>query len=292
MGTTEAVYEAASVITEEAEHVSDIFGEVVLFLKSMLPSLCFALIVLLAGMIAVKLLLAMIGRGLNKSHLEPTAASFLQSLISVILYVLVGVIVLSILNVPMTSIIAVIGTMGLAIGLALQNSLSNVAGGFLILFSKPLKVGDYVEFAGITGTVESIAILQTKLRRPDGTAVFIPNGKISDAVVLNYTEEPERRLDMEFGIGYAADAEKAKDLIAGILLKSPYVLKDKPPVIRIGELADSAVILHVRVWTEHAHYWDLRYDLNEQVKAAFDKHGIPIPYPQMDVHLQNNPEQP
>jgi small conductance mechanosensitive channel len=160
-----------------------------------------------------------------------------------------------------------------------------VAGGFLILFSKPLKVGDYVEFAGITGTVESIAILQTKLRRPDGTAVFIPNGKISDAVVLNYSEDPRRRLDLEFSIAYDADAEKAKDLLTAIVLKSPYVLKDESPVIRIGGLGDSAVTLHVRVWTEHAHYWDLHYDLHEQVKAAFDKHGIQIPYPQMDVHL-------
>lgn len=285
MGTTEAVNEAASAITEEAEHVSTLFGDISSFVKGLLPSLCFALIVLAVGVLAVKLLLRLIGRGLRRSRLEPTASSFLQSLVSVVLYVLVAVIVLSILNVPMASIIAVIGTMGLAIGLALQNSLSNVAGGFLILFSKPLKVGDFVEFDGITGTVESIGILQTKLRRLDGTSVFIPNGKISDAVVLNFSEDPRRRLDLEFGIAYDANAEKAKDLITAILLKSPYVLKDSPPLIRIGALTDSAVVLYVQVWTMHEHYWDLRYDLIEQVKASFDSSGIAIPYPQMDVHL-------
>ena len=186
-------------ITEEAEHVSSLFTAAGNFIRGILPSLGFAAAVFLGGMLLTKLLLKFVGRALRKSRIEPTAASFLHSLLTVIMYVLVMIIVLSVLNVPMTSIITVIGTMGLAIGLALQDSLSNVAGGFLILFSKPLKVGDYVEFDGITGTVESIAILQTKLRRSDGTTVFIPNSKISEAVICNYSEDPKRRLDVNFG---------------------------------------------------------------------------------------------
>lgn len=284
--TTEETNEIVSAIGDEAEHVSTLLTSVLNYIRGMLPSLAFAAVVFIAGMLLTKLLLRILNRTLSKSRLEPTAASFLHSLLSVIAYVLVAVIVLSVLNVPMTSIITVIGTMGLAIGLALQNSLSNVAGGFLILFSKPLKVGDYVEFGGVTGTVESIAILQTKMRRPDGTTVFIPNGKIADAMVLNYSEDPMRRLELDFGIGYDADAEQAKAIIRELLAKSPFAEKDPPPLVRIGELGESAVVLHVRVWTQHEHYWELYYDLLEQVKQAFDENGISIPYPQMDVHIE------
>ncbi len=282
-GVTEG--EIGEAITEEAEHVSSLLTTMLNYLRGMFPSLLSAALVLAAGIILTKVLLRLICRTLDKSKLEPTAVSFLRSLLGVILYVLVAVIVLSVLNVPMTSIITVIGTMGLAIGLALQNSLSNVAGGFLILFSKPLKVGDFVEFAGVTGTVESIAILQTKLRRPDGTTVFIPNGKISDAMVLNYSEDPRRRLDLDIGISYEADSEHAKAVIQKLLKQHPYAEQDPEPLVRVGSLDDSAVILHVRVWTTHEHYWDLHYDLLEQTKAAFEKHKIGIPYPQLDVHM-------
>lgn len=276
----------ADVITEEAEHVTTLFTTLADHIRGLLPSLISALVVLVAGIVLTRLVLKMIGHTLEKSRLEPTATSFLRSLVNVGLHVLLAVVVLSVLKVPMTSIITVIGTMGLAIGLALQNSLSNVAGGFLILFSKPLKVGDFVEFSGVTGTVESIAILQTKLRQPDGTTVFIPNGKIADSMILNYSEDPKRRIDLSFGIGYEADFEKAKAIISGILDKNPYVIKEPAPVVRVGSLDDSAVTIHVRVWTMHEHYWDLHYDLHEQVKKEFDARGISIPFPQMDVHME------
>lgn len=278
--------ELEEVITEEAEHVSSVLTTLLDYVRGLLPSLGAALLVLLVGIVLTKIVMKLIGHGFAKSNADATAVSFLQSLISVALYVLLGVIVLSVLHVPMTSIITVIGTMGIAIGLALKDSLSNVAGGFILLFSKPLKVGDLVEFGGVTGTVESIAILQTKLLRPDGTTVFIPNGKIADAMVLNYTEDPRRRLDVDFSISYEADAEKAKAIIQAILQKHPHASKEPQPLVRIGALGDSAVVLHVRVWTVHAFYWDLYYDLHEQVKAAFDEQGISFPYPQMDVHLK------
>ena len=278
--------EALSVITEETEHLGSLATQAIDFLRQRMPSLVAGLVVLALGLVIANLLTKGMTRAIKRTNADPTAVGFVQSFIRVALYVLVGVIVLSVLQVPMASIVTVIGTMGLAVVLGLQNSLSNVAGGILILFSRPLKVGDFVEIAGITGTVESIAILQTKLRRPDGTSVFIPNGKISDAVVLNYSEDPRRRLDLKFSICYDADAAKAKDLIAAILLKSSYVLKDAPPLIRIGELGDSAVVLFVQAWTMHEHYWDLYYDMHEQVKAAFDENGIGIPYPQMDVHMK------
>lgn len=287
MGTPEETNEIAEMISEEAEQVTTLFTTVADYIKGMLPSLIFAAVLLIVGLIVIKILLKIIFHGLTKSRLEPTASSFLHSLLSVILHVLVGVIVLSVLNVPMTSIITVIGTMGLAIGLALQNSLSNVAGGFLILFSKPLKVGDFVEFSGVTGTVESIAILQTKMRQPDGTTVFIPNGKIADSMILNYSEDPKRRIDLKFGISYEADFEEAKAAIMEILKRNTLAEKDPLPVVRVGEMADSAVVIYVRVWTMHEHYWDLYFDLHEQVKKEFDQRGIGIPFPQVDVHMDN-----
>lgn len=277
--------EIGEVISEEAEHVTSIFTGVWEWIRGILPSLGSAVIILILGILLIRMLLKLLERTLQKSKLDKTAAGFLHSLLRVILYILVTVIVLSVLNVPMTSIITVIGTVGLTVGLALQDSLSNVAGGFLILFSKPLKVGDFVEYAGITGTVETIGILQTKLKKPDGTTVFIPNGKISDAVILNYSEDPQRRLDIDFGIGYDSDAELAKKLIAELLDKHAAVLHDIPYIVRIGELADSAVMIHVRVWTTHDQYWNLYYDLHEQVKSVFDRHQISIPYPQKDVHI-------
>lgn len=289
--TEETAVELGEVLTEEAEHVSSVFTDLWNYCKGVLPSLGSAVLVFILGIILSKFLLKILKRTLEKSKLDKTASGFLHSLIRVVLYILVTVIVLSVLNVPMTSIITVIGTVGLTVGLALQDSLSNVAGGFLILFSKPLKVGDFVEYAGITGTVEVIGILQTKLKKLDGTTVFIPNGKISDAVILNYSEDPKRRLDLNFGIGYESDTELAKKLICEILNQHSAVLHQMPYTVRIGELGDNAVIIHVRVWTTHNDYWNLYYDLHEQVKQAFDENKISIPYPQRDIHIIQKQEE-
>lgn len=281
--------EIAEILTEETENVTGLFQSIGEFVKGLLPSLGFAAVVFVMGVVINRIVVKAMNRGMDRSKVDRTAGSFLCSLVSAVLYVILAVIVLSVLGVPMTSIITVIGTAGLAIGLALQNSLSNIAGGFIILFSKPLKVGDFVEFDGITGTVESIAILQTKLRRDDGTTVFIPNGKISDAVILNYTETPNRRLDLSFPISYSDDADHAKSLIQELLKQHPNVLQTPAPTVRIGKLADSSVDLYVRAWTTHEHYWSLYYDLHEQVKAAFDQNGVHIPYPQVEVQVRNAP---
>ena len=282
---TEAT-EAFSAITQETEHITSVLDQALQFLRDKLPALIAGLVVLVLGLVLTSLLTKGMTKALKRTSADPTAVGFVQSFIRVALYLLVGVIVLSVLQVPMASIITVLGTMGLAVVLGLQNSLSNVAGGILLLFSRPLTVGDFVEIEGITGTVEQIGILQTKLRRLDGTSVFIPNGKISDGIVLNYSEDPKRRVDLKISISYTADVEKAKDLIAAIVLKSPYALKDPSPTIRIGGFGDSAVLLDVMVWTLHEHYWPLYYELHEQIKAAFDANGITIPFPQMDVHIQ------
>lgn len=277
-----------SAITEEAEQVSSVLTDLLNFIRDLLPSLGSALIVLLCGIALSKALMKIVKRTLKRTSIDPTAVSFLSSLISVLLYLIVAVIVLSVLNVPMDSIITVIGTAGLAIGLALQDSLANVAGGFLIMFSKPLKVGDLVKFGDITGTVKSVGILQTKLVLGDQTVVFIPNGQVAEAVIVNYSEKEMRRLDLEIGISYDADFEKAKQLIGELIKAHPLAAEEPAPLVRVGRFDDSAVVLFVKVWTANDDYWDLHYDLHEQIKKAFDENGVSMPYPQVDVHMIGN----
>lgn len=278
--------ELSTAITEEAEQMSSLLSGFWNFIKSILPSVGSAVLVLVVGMMLSKALMKVIKRTLRKTSIDPTATSFLSSVISVLLYAIVAVIVLSVLNVPMDSIVTVIGTAGLAIGLALQDSLANVAGGFLIMFTKPLKVGDLVKFGDVTGTVKSVGILQTKLILADQTVVIIPNGQVSEAVIVNYSEKELRRLDLEIGISYDDDFEQAKQLIQEIVAAHPMAVEDPAPLVRVGAFGDNAVILYVKVWCRNDNYWDLHYDMHELIKKSFDENGISFPYPQMDVHMQ------
>ncbi len=280
--------ELEAVITEEVEQVSGILTGFWNFIKSLLPSLGSAVLVLVLGVMLSRALMKVIKRTLKRTSIDSTAVSFLNSLISVALYAIVAVIVLSVLNVPMDSIITVIGTAGLAIGLALQDSLANVAGGFLIMFSKPLKVGDLVKFGDVTGTVKSVGILQTQLILGDQTVVFIPNGQVADAVIINYSEKEMRRLDLEIGISYDDDFERAKKLISDLIKAHPMAAAEPAPLVRLGSFGADAIVLHVKVWTKNEHYWDLHYDLHEQIKTAFDTNGISFPFTQVDVHMLEN----
>ncbi len=282
---TETSAELGEIITEEAEHVTSVFTQLWNAVKGLLPSLGFAVLTFICGMMVIKMLMKVVRRGLGKSSISPTAASFLQSLIQVMLYVIVAVIVLSILKVPTTSIVTLIGAAGLAISLAVQDSLANVAGGFIIMFTKPMKVGDLVKFGDIMGTVDSIGILQTKLMLPDKTTVFIPNGQVSASVIVNYSEQELRRLDLDIGISYENDFEQAKAVINQVIAESPYAVAEPEPVVRLGAFGDSALMIYVRVWSSNEKYWDLYYDLHERIKKAFDEAGISFPYPQMDVHI-------
>ena len=234
--------------------------------------------------IVAKLLQKAVKRGMKRSNIDDTAIGFFQSLIRVILYTVLIVICLSILKVPMSSIVAVIGAAGLAIGLALQNSLSNLAGGFIILFSKPFKAGDYIETSGVSGTVESVGILYTRIITPDNKTVYIPNGTISASVISNYTEKKLRRLDLEFSISYESDFDKARNLIRQTINESEIALKEPEPLVRMGRQDDSAIIIFTYVWVDSSNYWELRYTLLENVKKQFDANGISIPFPQVDVH--------
>lgn len=254
-------------------------------LLGFLPTLLLAVIVYIVAMIVIKIVLKIMSKALEKSKIDPTAHGFLKSLVRVVLFTLAIVITLSTIGIPMSSIVAVIGAAGLAVGLALQNSLSNVAGGFIILFEKPFKVGDYIASNGEEGTVESISILATRILTVDNKVVYIPNGQVSNGKVVNYSEEDLRRVDLNFSISYEDDFAKAKRIIEDLVSAHEFALKEPAPTVRMLQQADSAIVITTRVWTATANYWDVYFDLTEQVKAAFDKNGITIPYNQITVHM-------
>lgn len=273
-------------VNADVEKASTFFDNLLDRIKSALPTLIFAVIVFIIGIVAVKIITKIISRFMKKSTVDNAAVAFLVSFIRVVLYTIVIVSALTLVGVPMSSIIALIGAAGLAISLALQNYLSNLAGGFIILFSKPFKSGDMIEIDSTTGQIKSINILYTKMLTSDNKTVLIPNGKVADAKIINYSEMPTRRLDMTFDISYSNDFEKAKEIIQGITDRNKLVHKDPEPLIRLGAHKESALEIVVKLWVANDKYYELFYDMSEAVKREFDKHGIEIPYNQLDVHIQ------
>ena len=276
----------AEVIQNEVDKASEIFSSLGGYIKDLLPSLFFALLMLVVGIVAAKIIAHIASKALKRSNIDIAARSFLISLIRIILYIVVIMMALTMLNVPMSSIITIFGAAGLAISLALQNCLSNLCGGFIILFSKPFSAGDTIEIDGSVGVVKSISILYTKIVMVDNKTVFIPNGKVSDAKIINYTESPNRRADMRFDISYDADYERAREVILSVIGKNKRILADPAPVVRMSAHNESSVSIDVLVWTENENYLTVRYDLYEDVKAAFDQYGIEIPYNKLDVHIK------
>lgn len=256
-------------------------------LKKQAPNILFAIVILIAGILISKLVVKLMAKGLEKSKIDLTFHDFAKSLVKILLYTLVFIIALSILGVPTTSIITVIGTAGLAIGLALQNSLSNLAGGFIILFFKPFKVGDYVETNGASGTVTQINILYTCLVTPDNTAIYIPNGQVSNNKAVNATMNPLRRLDMTFPISYSDDFKVAIKAIEGVISEHPLALQDPEPFVRVCEYGCSSINIVARVWVNTADYWTLHFDMLEQVKLAFDKNNISIPSNPLNLTIRS-----
>ncbi len=244
-----------------------------------------ALLVLAVGLWLTGWIARRIDHRMELLGVEVTLRRFLRSLISLALKVLVVITVASMLGVATTSFIAVLGAAGLAVGLALQGSLSNFAGGVLLILFKPYKVGDYVEMQGIGGTVDSIQLLNTVLRTPDNKQVFVPNGPVANGNITNFSAQPTRRVDMQFGIGYGSSIDLAKTTLAELLQADARVLSDPPAQIVVAELAGSSVNLKVRAWTATENYWGVFFDMQEAVKKRFDAVGLEIPFPQRDVHL-------
>ncbi len=276
--------ELAENVTGFSRLVSDIWAG---FLDK-LPTIVFAIILLILGIIVSKFAVRLMGKALDKSKLDLTINHFLRSVTKIVLYVLVFTAVLTVLGVPTTSIITVIGTAGVAIGLALQNSLSNLAGGFLILFSKPFRAGNYISVSGAEGFVESINILYTKLRTYDNRSIYIPNGTAANAVIVNVNASEKRRVDNVFSISYDADYEKAVEAIQKAIKRIPQVLTEgtDKPFVRMSAHNASSIDITVRVWCKTADYWNVYFDLIEFVRKEFIDADIEIPYQQLDVHMR------
>lgn len=220
-----------------------------------------------------------------KGGMDDMLVQFLGNILYTLLLIAVVIAALDHLGLQTTSLLAIFGAAGLAVGLALKDSLSNFSSGVMLILFRPFKVGDFIEAAGVAGTVEEVRIFSTLIKTPDNRQIIIPNGQIYGGTIINVSAKPTRRIDLVFGIGYGDDIRKAKELIAGIMEKDERILKDPAPAIVLGELGDSSVNINVRPWVNSGDYWPVRADLLENVKLAFDSNGISIPFPQRDVHL-------
>lgn len=251
------------------------------------PMLILAIITLFIGFKIIKRMLSLLDKAMSKKEMDESLQKFLHSLFAILFKTLLILSVISMVGVDTTSFIAILASAGFAIGMALQGSLGNFAGGVLILVFRPYKVGDVIEAQGFIGKVEEIQVFNTILKTPDNKTIFIPNGPMSSGPITNYTLEKIRRVDLVFGIGYDDDIKKAKEIIETVAKSNEKVLKDPEYTIAVGELADSSVNIICRVWANTEDYWDVYFSMQENMKLEFDKNGISIPFPQQDVHMHN-----
>jgi len=245
-----------------------------------------ALAIFLIGRIVVGLVTGLMRKLLGKAKMDEILVDFICSIAHAALVLFVIIAALDQLGVDTTSLVALLGAAGLAIGLAMKDSLANFAAGVMLIIFRPFKSGDFVEAGGTMGVVEKISVFSTTLRTGDNREVIIPNGAIYGGTITNYSARETRRIDLVFGIGYGDDIGKARDIMLRIMAADSRILKDPEPVVAVGELGASSVDFVVRPWVASGDYWAVRWELLEKVKLAFDAEGISIPYPQMDVHVE------
>jgi len=250
--------------------------------------LLYAVLIIFVGRWVVKLLLKIIKSALEKTTVEETVRIFVANLLSTLLMVIIFIAAINQLGIETTSIIAMLGAAGLAIGLALQGSLANFAAGILIVIFRPYKVGDYIEAGSAAGTVLDIQIFSTVLKTPDNKVVVVPNGTIMDSSIINYTGQETRRVDIIASCGYEDDIDKVKDILQDILNRDERILEEPEPRIAVSELADNSINFIVRPWVKSSDVLSVKYSILEQIKKRFDAEGISIPYPQRDVHIYNH----
>ena len=246
-----------------------------------------ALVIFFVGRWLAKLISKLVGKAMTKAKIDETLTSFAQDLCHIGLLVFVVIAAIHNLGVETSSFAVVIGAAGLAIGFALQGSLSNFAAGVILIIFKPFKVGDFVELGGKAGTVREIQIFNTILNSPDNVRVIVPNGQVTGNNILNYTVNGTRRIDLVVGVSYGDDLKKAQQVIEGVLAEDSRILKDPAVTVAVSELGDSSVNFVVRPWVKAGDYWNVRFDTIRNVKLALDKNGITIPFPQRDVHMKN-----
>lgn len=244
-----------------------------------------AIVLLIVGLRLVKQLKRWIKRSKKLQKVDDSVRSFMASFVAIVLDVLLFVSAAMILGVPAASFITLLASGGVAIGLAMQGALSNFAGGLMILLFKPFKVGDYIEAGSESGMVKDITVVYTVLTTVDNKRVTIPNGTIMSSNITNYSAEKLRRVDLTFTTAYDCDVETTKAVLTEVVTAHPLVLADPAPFVRLSAHGDSALVFTVRAWCQTDDYWTVHFDLTEAVKAAFDRHGITIPFPQVDVHM-------
>lgn len=244
-----------------------------------------ALLILVLGTWIARMITKSLTKLMVLRNLDTTLVKFLSGLVKAVLYIFVIIAAIDKAGIESTSFVAILGAAGLAIGFALQGSLSNFAAGVMLIIFKPIKVGDFVEAAGVMGSIEEVGIFVTTLKTGDNKIIYVPNSQIGGGIITNYSVKDTRRVDMEFGIGYSDDIDKARSVILEILSNDIRVLKDPLPVVVVGTLADSSVNFKVRPWVNAADYWGVYFDTTENIKKKFDENNISIPFPQTDVHL-------
>lgn len=244
-----------------------------------------ALLIFVIGRMIAKRVAGLSVKGLERAGVDQTLQKFLNSIIYMTLLVLVALAAAQKLGIPITSFFAVLGAAGLAIGLALKDSLSNFSSGVMLIFFRPFRAGDYVEAGGVSGTIDSISIFNTIMKTPDNRVITVPNSHIYAGTITNFSAEATRRIDLVFGISYDDDVMRAKQIMQSVLEADERILKEPAPTIMMLELADSSVNLAVRPWVNKDDYWAVRGDVLEKIKSELEAAGLSIPYPQRDVHL-------
>jgi small conductance mechanosensitive channel len=273
------------VIPTSVDDVSQLWGQVEGIATDWGIKVIAALAIFIIGRWIAKGIRRGVRRMMEKGGADPIIIGFVGSIAYIGMLAFVIVAALGQLGIQTTSFIAILGAAGLAIGLALQGSLANFAAGFLMIIFRPFKVGDFVEAAGVAGVVKDMQIFTTTMKTGDNKTIIIPNAKISGDNIINYSAEENRRVDMTVGVAYDADLSKVRDVLNDIISKDERILSEPPPLVVVGELADSSVNFIVRVWTKSENYWGVMFDANETIKNRFDEAGIGIPFPQRDIHI-------
>ncbi len=285
-------YLSQTLKTNTMENASEYVGKFETYLEKFTdalitwaPRVLLAIVLLVVGIIIINRLVRLMRRIMTARNIDPSLVPFLAGLVNILLKVMLIISVIDIIGVKTTSFIAVLGAAGLAVGLALQGSLANFAGGVIIMIFKPYKVGDYVKAQGEAGTVKAIQIFNTVLTSPDNVRIILPNGAMASGTITNYSVEETRRMDLVYGISYDDDLEKAKNILREMAEADARIFSDPAPFIAVKELADSSVNLVVRIWCKKEDYWNIHFDWQNDVKLRFDKENLTFPFPQQDVTL-------
>lgn len=254
-------------------------------------SLLFAIVLAVVGRYVIKFINKMVARMLERRDVEPTVQSFLKSFVNITLITLLIIMVVGTLGVNTTSLAALLASAGLAVGMALSGNLQNLAGGIILLFLKPFKVGDFIEAQGVSGTVKAIQIFHTILTTTDNKELYVPNGALSSGNITNYTKNDLRRVDFSISVEYGTEAEKVKQVTLSLLRNDSRIMQEPAPFIAIKELGDNGVIYVIRVWTKASDYWDVFFNTTERIYTEYNKEGIQFPFPQLQIH-QTHPLTP